>query len=91
MDNINGKNLIQNTTPIVCEECGHNVFTPAFFLRKVSRLLIGAQEDGIMPIQFGFACAKCGHINSDFKPEGLDENSEGEKKDEEKKSDLIIL
>lgn len=90
MEDINSQNLISQTTPIVCEECGHAIFTPVYFLRKVNKLLIGAQEDGIMPMQFAFACAKCGHINNEFKPEGLEDDAE-EKKDEEKKSDLIIL
>ena len=79
-------NPIPQTTPIVCEKCKHNVFVPAYFLRKVSRLLIGAQEDGIVPVNT-FACAKCGHVNEEFVPRGIEET---EAPEEEQKSSLIL-
>lgn len=80
MEDINS-NPIPKTTAIVCEKCKHNVFVPAFFLRKVSRLLIGASEDGVIPINT-FACAKCGHINEEFKPSGIDEDAPAENKND---------
>ena len=78
-------NPIPQTTAIVCEKCKHNVFVPAYFLRKVSRLLIGAQEDGIVPVNT-FACAKCGHVNEEFIPRGIEEETPEEKKE----SSLIL-
>jgi len=81
-------NPIPQTTPIVCEKCNHNVFVPAYFLRKVSRLLIGASEDGVVPVNT-FACAKCGHVNEEFIPHGIEVEEEPQH-EEEQKSSLIL-
>jgi len=67
MENLNPKISYDKTTPVECEECKGQIFVPAFLLRKVSKLLIGAPEDAIIPIDV-FACAKCGHINKEFLP-----------------------
>lgn len=66
---------LDQTTGVRCEKCGNGVFLPALMLRRVSRLLIGAQSDGIIPINV-FSCSKCGHVNSEFIPEGIDVESE---------------
>jgi len=68
-------NQLSQTTPIKCEKCGCEVFFPAYVLRHVSKLLIGASEDGVIPLNT-FACAKCGHVNPEFLPEGLDSPKE---------------
>ena len=89
IENINGPSLSQ-TTPVKCESCGCEVFYPAYLLRKVSRLLIGAQDDGIIPINT-FACASCGHTNAEFIPPQLrEDNKEKETKKEEPKSSIIM-
>lgn len=75
---------LEQTTSIKCEKCGCEVFMPAYLLRKVSKLLIGAQSDGIVPINV-FSCVKCKHINSEFIPSEI----EGPK-DEVPKSDIIM-
>ena len=89
MENIvpqTANHTIKDTTPVKCEKCDNKVFTPVFFLRKVNKLLIGTPEDVIMPIQFGFSCAKCGHINKEFESNGI----EDEFKEEENNSSIII-
>lgn len=89
IENINGPSLSQ-TTSVKCEKCGNEVFYPAYMLRRVSRLLIGAQEDGIIPINT-FACASCGHTNAEFIPPQLrEDNKEKENPTEEQKSSIII-
>ena len=55
------------TTAITCESCNHDVFIPAFKMRKLSALLSPAGKETMIPMQV-FACAKCGHINDDFLP-----------------------
>ena len=57
----------EQTTPVVCDECGHDVFTQVLKMRKVSALLSPTGQETMIPIQ-AFACAKCGHINKDFLP-----------------------
>lgn len=68
MNNIGNINIsLDNTTPVVCEECGNNVFLEGVYLRKISGLLIGRTKDGVIPFGTTLVCSKCGHINEDFK------------------------
>ena len=39
---------LDSTQEIVCDECGHNVFRPAFFLRKVSRFISPDGQDRLL-------------------------------------------
>ena len=55
------------TTGVNCEACKHDIFIPAFKMRKMSALLSPHGKETMIPIQV-FACAKCGHINDDFQP-----------------------
>jgi uncharacterized Zn finger protein len=61
---------LEQTTPVVCEECSNETFTQVVFLREVSRFVIGTQRDGLTPIP-SFACAKCGHVNEQFQLKNL--------------------
>ncbi len=83
MDNIsdiNSKATLRDTSPVKCEKCGNEVFIAAYMLRRVSRFLIGAKNDGIIPIDT-FACSKCGHVNTEFMPPELAEDTPKEKED----------
>lgn len=64
---INMNVAMKDTLPIICEECGNQVFIEGVMLRKVSRFMTGTQQDALMPLQV-FACSKCGHVNDDFMP-----------------------
>lgn len=57
----------KNTTAIKCEECESETFKEVIFLRKVSKMLTGQSQDGVIPIP-AFECSKCGHINKEFIP-----------------------
>ena len=59
----------EQTTPVVCDECGHDIFTQALKMRKISALLSPTGQETMIPMQV-FTCAKCGHINKDFLPKG---------------------
>lgn len=83
MENLSNAELMSKSTPIVCEKCGCDRFKEIIFLRRVSKLLIGATNDGIIPIPT-FACQNCGNVNEEFTPRGADE------KKEEPKSNLIL-
>jgi hypothetical protein len=39
----------EDTTPIVCDECGHSIFESGFLLRRVSALYTGGDE-AVMPV-----------------------------------------
>ena len=68
--NLNINVSLDQTTPIVCEECNNETFTQVVFLRKVSRFVIGTAQDGLTPVP-SFACAKCSHVNEEFQPKEL--------------------
>ena len=56
---------LNQTTAVICEACGHDIFIPAFKMRKMSALLSPTGQPTMIPMQV-FACAKCGHINKEF-------------------------
>ena len=58
---------MSQTTAVTCESCEHDIFIPAFKIRKMSALLSPHGKETMIPMQV-FACAKCGHINNDFLP-----------------------
>jgi len=62
------------TTAITCESCNHDVFIPAFKMRKLSALLSPAGKETMIPMNV-FACAKCGHINDAFLPKGIEDDT----------------
>lgn len=55
------------TTPVECENCHNDLFDIAFKLRRAPKLLIGAPQDVIVPVQV-FVCGECGHVNQEFVP-----------------------
>jgi len=60
---------LNDTEAVKCEACGGEVFEEGLMLRKVSALLTGTGQPGIVPVPV-FMCAKCGHINKEFLPVG---------------------
>ena len=56
---------IDKTTPIICEECENDTFVQALFLRKISPLLTGTGQEGVVPVPT-FMCTKCNHVNKAF-------------------------
>jgi len=61
---------LNKTTPVVCDECNHNVFQEGLMLRKANKFLTGTAQDALIPLPI-FSCAKCGHVNESFLPEPL--------------------
>ncbi len=60
-------NLKDQSEPVTCEKCTSLVFVEGIMLRRVNKLLIGADQDGMIPIPV-FSCQMCGHINSNMMP-----------------------
>lgn len=61
---------LDQTTSIVCEECGGIFFTEAVHIRKVSGILTGSSKPSYIPIPV-FRCSDCGHVNSEFLPKEI--------------------
>mgnify|MGYP000959739327 CR=1 FL=1 len=66
---------LKDTTAIVCEECGGEVFIEGLMLRKVSRFMTGTLNDAIMPLNI-FMCANCHHVNAQFMPKDVLDNGD---------------
>lgn len=50
--------LLQNSTGIVCHECGGIFFQPVSVLRKVSRIAAGTPNDIVVPLSVHL-CTSC--------------------------------
>jgi hypothetical protein len=55
------------TEGVVCENCGGEVFQPAFMIRKVSALVSPTGKATMLPVQL-FSCIACNHVNKDMLP-----------------------
>lgn len=66
---------LADTTPVKCEACGGEVFEQALMLRKVSPILTGNGQPGIVTVPV-FICSKCGHVNQEFLPRELQTKNE---------------
>jgi len=64
------------TSGIVCEKCSNDTFSEVYLLRKVSKFLIAtsSDKDQVIPVPV-FECAKCHHVNKEFLPFGLKEET----------------
>jgi len=65
---------LEETSPVVCNDCGEGIFVQALLLRKVSGILTGTGQESYIPIPV-FKCTACGHVNEEFLPKevkGLD-------------------
>ena len=56
---------LQNTRPVVCEECENATFREAVLIRKAPGVLIGSSKDAVIPIPV-FECSKCSHVSPLF-------------------------
>lgn len=61
---------LNQTTEVTCDKCGGVTFQEAMQLRKVSALLTGTGQPGLVPIPV-FCCSNCGHVNEEFLPREL--------------------
>lgn len=68
---------LDQTQPVLCEECGGHYFDQTLHIRKASGLLTGTGQPTYMPIPV-FACKACGHVNTEFLPRELKDLDAGE-------------
>ena len=61
---------LAQTTPVKCAHCGGQVFDQALLLRKVSPILTGTGQPGLVPVTV-FECTACHHVVKEFLPEEL--------------------
>lgn len=58
---------LKNTEEVICPNCGGKVFNQSLMLRKVSPLLTGTGQPGLIPISV-FECTKCHEILKEYLP-----------------------
>ena len=61
---------INQTTPVLCDECNGTYFDQALIIRKASGFLTGQTKPSYIPIPV-FKCTECGHVNSEFQPKEM--------------------
>ena len=58
---------ISSSTPMVCSECGYDVFISGTKMRKLSRLVAGSSQDMVIPFDV-LLCGECGSVNESLLP-----------------------
>lgn len=62
---------LEDSTGIICSNCGGKYFKQSILIRRWSKLLLGSPQDHLDFIP-AFRCDDCGEVVSDLLPEGLD-------------------
>jgi hypothetical protein len=60
--------LMTNSVPEDCVSCGGRFFKQTFMFRRVSKILVGAPQDQLIPIPV-FRCDDCGTPIGDMVPD----------------------
>ena len=61
---------ISTSKPMVCGECGYDVFISGTKIRRISKLITGTPQDMIIPIDV-FLCGSCGEVNQELLPQQI--------------------
>lgn len=59
---------INQSNAVVCQECGYDTFVGGMKVRKISKLLVGADQDVLIPVDV-FLCGACGEVCTELLPE----------------------
>ena len=68
--------------PVVCGECGYDVFVDGAKFRKISKLITGTPQDIVVPIEV-MLCGNCGEICEELLPEQMKVLNEIDKRNAE--------
>jgi hypothetical protein len=69
------KVLLSQSKPEVCPNCEGNFFRQTFMFRRVSKILVGAPQDQLIPIPV-FRCDDCGTPIGDMVPDANETESQ---------------
>lgn len=73
---------LKTSNPIVCEECGYDIFVQGVKARKISKIAANTPQDVVIPFDI-LLCGNCGAVIDELLP---DQVKVLEKMDKEKKS-----
>ena len=69
---------LSTSKPMLCSECGYDVFISGTKIRRISKLITGTPQDMIIPIDV-FLCGSCGEVNKELLPQQIQALEEQEK------------
>ena len=58
---------ISNSIPLVCKECGYDVYISGTKIRKLSKFSFGGDTDMLIPFDV-LLCGECGTISEELLP-----------------------
>lgn len=64
--------LINQSKPEICGNCEGQFFKQTFMFRRISKILVGAPQDQLVPIPV-FRCDDCGTPIGDMVPDEVEE------------------
>ena len=56
---------LSKSHPVVCKECGYDVFIDGSKFRKISKIVAGTNQDVIVPMET-LLCGNCGEISEEL-------------------------
>ena len=68
--------------PVVCADCGYDVFVDGAKFRKISKLITGTPQDIVVPIEV-MLCGNCGEVCEELLPEQMKVLAEIDKRNSE--------
>ena len=73
---------LAQSKPVVCGECGYDVFVDGAKFRKISKLITGTPQDIVVPIEV-MLCGNCGVVCEELLPEQMKVLAEIDKRNAE--------
>ena len=61
---------LKTSKPMVCTDCGFDVFVPGVKFRTISKLITSPPQDVMIPIDV-YLCGNCGKVNEQLLPEEI--------------------
>ena len=58
---------LNKSKPMVCNNCGYDVFLPAVKFRTISKIITGTPQDVMIPVDV-YCCGECGAVKEELIP-----------------------
>ena len=68
---------LEQSTAMICKKCGGDIFLEGSKFRVISKLLVGTQQDAIIPVPC-FLCGNCGDVLQELLPKQLQTPNQNE-------------
>lgn len=58
---------LKKSKPMVCNECGFDIFVPGVKFRTISKIITGTPQDVMIPVDL-YLCGECGKPKEELIP-----------------------